>query len=70
MSQPGYDELARLLYEMNGQQWYGRDLGDWDDPDSRIGRNEYERGRWLRQAERVANSHSLTVDAVQKDSQP
>lgn len=45
------ERLASVLYRMNGHAWYGRDLGDWDDPDSRIGRNEYERVRWYGQAD-------------------
>lgn len=45
------DALAKALYRMNGHAWYGRDLGDWDDPESRIGRNSAERDRWHRQAD-------------------
>lgn len=45
------DALAKALYRMNGSAWYGRDLGDWDDPESRIGRNSAERDRWYRQAD-------------------
>lgn len=44
------DRCAAVLYRMNGRAWYGRDLGPWADPSSRIGRNQAERDRWLRQA--------------------
>ena len=45
------EELAKALYRMNGHAWYGRDLGGWDDPESRIGRNPAERDRWYKQAD-------------------
>lgn len=55
------EALARLLYEMNGHAWYGRDLGDWNDPTSRIGDPEGERRRWLRQADQIIHEASDTV---------
>lgn len=47
--------VAMVLYQMNGFAWYGRNLGDWNDPDSKISGNEFEKDRWRRQAEYLAN---------------
>jgi hypothetical protein len=44
------EAVAQRLYEMNGFALYGRNLGDWNDPASEIGRNEHERARWVEQA--------------------
>ncbi len=55
------ERVAAMLYEMNGRQWYGRSLGGWDDPDSRIGRNEFERDRWHKQAAALAPTEDETV---------
>lgn len=56
------DALAKALYRMNGSAWYGRDLGDWDDPESRIGRNPAERDRWYRQADALKRSGACAAD--------
>jgi hypothetical protein len=49
------EAVAASLYRMNGHDRYGRDLGDWDDPTSRIGRNEAEREHWRNQAQVLAD---------------
>lgn len=57
------DLTAAVLYGMNGRAWYGRNLGAWDDPSSRIGRNQAERDRWLRQARHLLTAASRPADA-------
>lgn len=51
------EQLAKLLYEMNGFPLYGRSLGDWNDENSRIGPRHTEiRERWYRQADLILAS--------------
>lgn len=45
---PSHDLLAQALYEMNGQAWYGRDLGPFNGH-----RMRHERARWHQQADHL-----------------
>ena len=54
------ERLAERLYLANGFAWYGRDLGDWRDPESRVARGE--RDRWLGQADAL-----LPLIAAERD---
>jgi hypothetical protein len=45
------ERLAEAIYRANGFALYGRRLGDWNDPESRVSRGE--RDRWLRQADAI-----------------